>query len=163
METIIISLNRLRGKVVCLCNTLCSVALRAGRLGDSLLIHRRIGIYLCFDPMETMTGCAGGRIASPSCSKNSVDALRKLFRNIRMTSPAGMGDIGSEDRRFWIDQGSQVMTPMATGTRYLPRHSMHTLREFLFGYGLPQSMLFDKGHIRMTAGTCPVDIRNVEH
>ena len=73
------------------------MALRAGGLGDSLLINRRIGIYLRFDPMETMTGCAGGRIASPPCSKNSVDALSKLFRNIRMASPAGVGDIGSED------------------------------------------------------------------
>jgi hypothetical protein len=57
----------------------------------------------------------------------------------------------------------QVMTPMATGTGHLSRFSMDTLLKLLFRYGLPQSMLFDKGHIRMTASTCLVDIRNVDH
>jgi len=163
MEAIIITLNRLRGKVICLCDTLCRMALRTGGQGDSLLINRRIGIDHRFDPVETMTGCAGGRIASPPCSKNSVDALNKLFRNIRMASPAGMGDTGSEDGRFWIGQGSQVMTPVATGTGHLSRFSMDTLPKFLLGHRLPQAMLSDKGHIRMTASACPVDIRNVDH
>jgi hypothetical protein len=90
------------------------MALRTGCQGDSLLIHRRIRIDLCLDPMNAMARRAGGRVASPSRCKNPMNTFDELFRNLGMAYPAGLRDVRPEDRGLGVNQGSQVVTSVTT-------------------------------------------------
>src|SRR4030042_7078384 len=122
------------------------------------LMDRGIRVHFGFDPVETVTGGTGGGIASSPCCKHSIDAFCKLFGNILRAFPTGLGDIGSEDRGFGIDERSQVMTPVAIRTCDLTCLPMNAFFEFLFRKCCSQGMCFDKFYIRMAAITCPVDI-----
>ena len=107
------------------------MALRAGRQGNSSLIDRRIGIDLGLDSVNAVAGGAGGRVASPPCGKDSVDALNKLSRDVRMAYPAGLRNVGTEDRGLGIDQGPQVVAPMTARAGHLSCHLMNaSLEEF---------------------------------
>ena len=99
------------------------------------LMDRGIRVYLCLDPMETVTGRAGGGITSSPCCKNPVDTFCKLIGDIRMAGPTRLRNIGPKDRRLRIDERPQVMAPMAIRTRDLARHPMYTFLEFLFRNG----------------------------
>ena len=111
------------------------MALGTGGHRNPSLMNRGIRIYFCLDPVETVTGRAGGGITSSPCCKNPVDTLCKLIGDIRMAGPTGLRNIGPKDRRLRIDERPQVMAPMAIRTRDLARHPMYTFLEFLFRKG----------------------------
>ena len=97
METIIIGLHLCLGDTIFFCDLLCRMALRAGGHGNPSLIDWRVGIHFCFNPMDAMAGGTGGRITPSSGSHQTMNALDKLFRDIWMTGPARLGDIGTID------------------------------------------------------------------
>ena len=74
------------------------MTLGTGGQGDSSLVHRRVRVHFCLDPMDAMASGASGRIGSPPGRQHAMDAIRKLFHDVRMTGTAGLGNIRPEDR-----------------------------------------------------------------
>ena len=144
METVIIGFYRSCGDSIFFRDPLCGMALRTGGHCNPSLMDRRIRVHFGFDPMEPMIGGTGGGIASSPCCKHSMDALGKLFGHIGMALPAGLGDIGTEDRGFGIDEGSQAVASVAIRTGDLTRLSMNAFFEFLFRQRCTKGMLLDK-------------------
>ena len=113
VESVIIRLYGAGGEVELFRNPFRSMALRTGCKSDSSLIHGRIRVYLCLNPVDAMARRASGRIGSPSGGEYAMHTLHKLFRDFRMTGAAGLGNVRSEDHGFGINQRSQVMAPVA--------------------------------------------------
>jgi len=137
------------------------MALRTGRQSNAPFMNRRIGIHFGLDPMNSMTGRTGWGIGSSSHSQNPMDTLHELLGNLRMTTSTGLRNIGSKDRRFWIDQRPKIMTPVATDAGHLPGLPMNTLFEFISRDNRPQGMLSHKFDIGVTAIAGLIDVRLV--
>ena len=163
VKTIVIRFHSEVGQLIFFRYPLCGMALRASRQSNSLFIHGGIGIHLCFYPVDAVAGGARRGIRPAPGSQHPVDAFGKLLGDIRMARTAGLRDIRSEDGRFRIDEGPQIMAPMATCTGHLSCLSMDTLLEFLSRNGGTQRMLLDKFNIRMAAVAGLFYVGNVDH
>ena len=98
VETIIIRLNLACCQRILFRDPFRSMTLRACSQSNSFFIDRRVGIDLRFDSVNPMAGGTGRGIGPAPGGENSMDALRKLLGDRRMTGTTSLRNIGSKDR-----------------------------------------------------------------